>query len=106
MLMARSATSWRRMAQAGRHGDIQSSGDIRPGNCLRLADIPAGTAIHNVELKQGKGGQLVRSAGVSATLMAKDSKHAQVKLPSGEVRKVHINCRATVGRSRTWNTRT
>ncbi|MFC1642003.1 50S ribosomal protein L2 [Myxococcota bacterium] len=71
--------------------------DIRPGNCLRLADMPAGTTIHNVELKKGKGGQLVRSAGVSATLMAKDGSHAQVKLPSGEVRKVHIQCRATVG---------
>jgi large subunit ribosomal protein L2 len=83
-----------------RQGDTVVSSrlaDIRPGNCLRLADIPAGTAIHNVELKKGKGGQLVRSAGVSATLMAKDGKYAQVKLPSGEVRKVHISCRATVG---------
>jgi large subunit ribosomal protein L2 len=71
--------------------------DIRPGNCLRLADIPAGTSIHNLELKRGKGGQLVRSAGVSATLMAKDGRYAQVKLPSGEVRKVHVDCRATVG---------
>ncbi len=83
-----------------KQGDLVISSrqaDIRPGNCLRLADIPAGTAIHNVELKIGKGGQLVRSAGVSATLMAKDGNYAQVKLPSGEVRKVHINCRATVG---------
>jgi large subunit ribosomal protein L2 len=71
--------------------------DIRPGNSLPLADIPAGTTIHNVELKKGKGGQLVRSAGVAAQLMAKDASYAQVKLPSGEVRKIHIECRATVG---------
>ncbi|MEZ4233445.1 MAG: 50S ribosomal protein L2 [Polyangiaceae bacterium] len=71
--------------------------DIRPGNSLRLRDIPVGTAIHNIELKKGKGGQLVRSAGVAAQLMAKDGEYAQVKLPSGEVRRVHLECRATVG---------
>jgi large subunit ribosomal protein L2 len=71
--------------------------DIQPGNNLRLADIPLGTSIHNVELKKGKGGQLARSAGVSATLMARDGKYAQVKLPSGEVRRIHVECRATVG---------
>ncbi len=71
--------------------------DIRPGNSLRLNEIPTGTAIHNIELRQGKGGQLARSAGVSATLMAKEGKYAQVKLPSGEVRKVLLVCRATVG---------
>lgn len=71
--------------------------DIRPGNSLRLRDIPVGTAIHNIELKKGKGGQLVRSAGVAAQLMAKDGDYAQVKLPSGEVRKVHLDCRATIG---------
>jgi large subunit ribosomal protein L2 len=71
--------------------------DIRPGNCLPLLYIPAGTAVHNVEMKKGKGAQLVRSAGVSATLMAKDGAYAQVKLPSGEVRKIHVECRATVG---------
>jgi large subunit ribosomal protein L2 len=71
--------------------------DIRPGNCLPLLYIPAGTAVHNVEMKKGKGAQLVRSAGVSATLMAKDGSYAQVKLPSGEVRKIHVECRATVG---------
>ncbi|MBN2193707.1 MAG: 50S ribosomal protein L2 [Polyangiaceae bacterium] len=71
--------------------------DIRPGNCLRLADIPIGTTIHNVEMRKGKGGQLVRSAGVAATLMARDGSYAQVKLPSGEVRKIHVECRATVG---------
>jgi len=71
--------------------------DIRPGNSLRLAEIPVGTAIHNVELRKGKGGQLARSAGASATLMAKEGKYGQVKLPSGEVRKVFLECRATVG---------
>jgi len=71
--------------------------DIRPGNCLPLRDIPAGTTIHNLEMRKGKGGQLVRSAGVAAQLMAKDGAYAQVKLPSGEVRKIHIECRATVG---------
>jgi large subunit ribosomal protein L2 len=71
--------------------------DIRPGNCLCLRDIPAGTSIHNIEMKKGKGGQLARSAGVSATLMAKDGRYAQVKLPSGEVRKILLECRATVG---------
>jgi large subunit ribosomal protein L2 len=71
--------------------------DIRPGNCLPLSAIPTGTLIHNIEMKLGKGGQLVRSAGVAATLMAKDKDYAQVKLPSGEVRKIHIKCHATVG---------
>ncbi len=71
--------------------------DILPGNSLPLAGIPSGTMVHNVELRKGKGGQLVRSAGVAAQLMARDGKYAQVKLPSGEVRKVHIECRATVG---------
>jgi large subunit ribosomal protein L2 len=71
--------------------------DIQPGNCLPLRDIPPGTALHNIEMKKGKGGQLVRSAGVAAQLMAKDGDYAQVKLPSGEVRKIHVECRATVG---------
>ncbi len=71
--------------------------DIKPGNSLPLGAIPTGTAIHNIELRKGKGGQLVRSAGVSATLMAKDGDYAQVKLPSGEIRKVHLGCRATIG---------
>ncbi|HEY8945459.1 MAG TPA: 50S ribosomal protein L2 [Polyangiaceae bacterium] len=71
--------------------------DIRPGNSLPLGEIPAGTMIHNIELRKGKGGQLVRSAGSAAQLMAKDGVYAQVKLPSGEVRKVHVLCRATVG---------
>jgi len=71
--------------------------DIRPGNSLPLGDIPAGTMVHNIELRKGKGGQLVRSAGVAAQIMAKDGDYAQVRLPSGEVRKVHVLCRATVG---------
>jgi large subunit ribosomal protein L2 len=71
--------------------------DIKPGNSLTLRFIPPGTAIHNVELKKGRGGQLVRSAGVSAQLMAKDVTYAQIRLPSGEIRKVHLDCRATIG---------
>ena len=71
--------------------------EINPGNALPLAKIPLGSLIHNIELKIGKGGQMVRSAGTSAQLMAKDGEYAQVKLPSGEVRKVHLNCYATIG---------
>ena len=81
-------------------GDVIVSGpeaDIKVGNALPLANIPVGTIIHNVELKPGKGGQMVRSAGNGAQLMAKEGAFAQVRLPSGEVRKVHIGCRATVG---------
>src|SRR6478735_5762388 len=73
------------------------SADIRPGNSLPLSAIPTGTLNHNIEMRLGKGGQLVRSAGVAATLMAKDKDYAQVKLPSGEVRKIHIKCHATIG---------
>jgi large subunit ribosomal protein L2 len=71
--------------------------DIKPGNSLPLRAIPLGTAIHNVELKKGKGGQLCRSAGVAAQLMAKEGAWGQVRLPSGEVRLVHLDCRATIG---------
>jgi len=71
--------------------------DIKPGNSLSLRAIPLGTAIHNVELKKGKGGQLCRSAGVAAQLMAKEGAWGQVRLPSGEVRRVHLDCRATIG---------
>jgi large subunit ribosomal protein L2 len=71
--------------------------DILPGNCLPLSAIPAGTMIHNLELRQGKGGQLVRSAGAVAQLVAREGDYAQVKLPSGEIRKIHVACRATVG---------
>ena len=71
--------------------------DIKPGNSLPLQNIPAGTLVHNVELKPGKGGQLARAAGASAQLMAKEGKNAHLKLPSGEVRMVPLLCRATVG---------
>lgn len=71
--------------------------DIKVGNALPLSNIPVGTLIHNIEMKPGKGGQLVRSAGNAAQLMAKEDKYAQVRLPSGEVRKVLIVCRATIG---------
>lgn len=71
--------------------------DIKSGNSLPLRAIPLGTLIHNVELHKGRGGQMVRSAGVAATLMAKDGDYAQVRLPSTEIRKVHLDCRATVG---------
>jgi large subunit ribosomal protein L2 len=71
--------------------------DILPGNCLPLRAIPAGTVIHNIELRKGKGAQMVRSAGGAAQLVAKEGDYAQVKLPSGEVRKVHVDCAATIG---------
>lgn len=71
--------------------------DIQIGNSMPLSSMPVGTYIHNIELKPGKGGQIVRSAGLGAQLMAKDSKYAQVRLPSGEVRMVLARCRATVG---------
>ena len=71
--------------------------DIKPGNCLPIANIPLGTLIHNIEIKVGKGGQMVRSAGAAAQLMAKEGEYAQVRLPSGEVRKVSMKARATVG---------
>lgn len=81
-------------------GSVIESGaeaDIKIGNALPLANIPVGTIIHNIELKPGKGGQMVRSAGNGAQLMAKEGDFAQVRLPSGEVRKVRIECRATIG---------
>lgn len=71
--------------------------DIRPGNCLQLQHIPVGTMIHAVEMRKGKGAQLARSAGVGAQLMAREASWALVKLPSGEVRRVHVECRATIG---------
>jgi len=81
-------------------GDIVESGpdaDIKPGNALPLANIPVGTMIYNIELKPGKGGQLVRAAGNSAQLMAKEGDYAQVRLPSGEVRMISILCKASIG---------
>ena len=71
--------------------------DILPGNALPLKAIPLGTVIHNIELRHGKGGQMVRSAGGSAQLVAKEGEHAQVKLPSGEIRKIRTECIATIG---------
>ena len=82
-------------------GDIVVSGpdaDIKPGNTLPLKNIPLGTHVHNIELRLGKGGQIVRSAGTFAQLMAKEDRYALIKLPSGEVRMVLINCKATIGR--------
>lgn len=81
-------------------GDVVESGsdaDIKPGNALPLANIPLGTMIHNIELKPGKGGQLVRAAGNSAQLMAKEGDYAQVRLPSGEVRMISMKCKASIG---------
>jgi large subunit ribosomal protein L2 len=74
-----------------------TSAEIRPGNSLPLANIPVGTLVHNLELKPGKGGQLVRSAGGSAQLLAKEGEYAQIRLPSGEVRRVLQVCHATIG---------
>ena len=71
--------------------------EINLGNALPLRLIPLGTVIHNIELKRGKGGQMVRSAGAGAQLMAREASQAQVKLPSGEVRRVHVECYATIG---------
>ena len=81
-------------------GDKILSGDeteIQPGNSMTMANIPVGTTIHNIELQPGKGGQMVRSAGASAQLLAKEGKYAHVRLPSGEVRLVLQQCRATIG---------
>jgi large subunit ribosomal protein L2 len=71
--------------------------DIRPGNSLPLRNIPVGTTVHALEIKIGGGAKLARSAGVGAQLMAKEGDWAQLRLPSGEVRRVHLNCRATIG---------
>jgi large subunit ribosomal protein L2 len=83
--------------QVGQSVVSSSEADIIVGNCLPLRNIPLGTQVHNVELKPGKGGQMVRSAGSSAQLLAKEGTYAQLKLPSGEVRMVHQECRATIG---------
>ena len=83
-----------------RVGDTLESGpeaDIRPGNALPIANIPTGTMIHNLEMKEGKGGQMVRSAGAAAQLLAKEGDYAQVRLPSGEVRLIRQVCYATIG---------
>src|SRR2546421_11021661 len=89
------------LAPAGlRVGSVVQSGpgaDIKPGNALPLANIPTGTLVHNVELQPGKGGQMARSAGSGIQLVAKDGDHAVLRLPSGEMRRVLLVCRATVG---------
>jgi len=81
-------------------GDVVTSGpdaEIKPGNALPLEKIPVGTLVHNVELQPGHGGQLVRAAGTAAQIVAKEGEYAQLRLPSGEVRRVHLRCKATVG---------
>ena len=81
-------------------GDVIENGEkaaIRPGNSLQIKDIPIGLQVHNIEMQPGKGGQLGRSAGVSITLLAKEGKYATIKLASGELRKVLVTCRATIG---------
>ena len=83
--------------KAGDQVISSAAADIKPGNCLPIANIPVGTVIHNVELQPGHGAQLVRSAGAAAQLMAKEGELAQVRLPSGEVRYVRINCTACIG---------
>ena len=89
------------LAPAGvKVGDVVVSGsevDIKPGNCMPMSNIPLGTIIHNVEMKIGKGAQMVRSAGAAAQLMAKEEDYVLVKLPSGEVRKFSSRCRASIG---------
>jgi large subunit ribosomal protein L2 len=83
--------------KVGMQVEAGEKAEINVGNALPLRLIPLGTMIHNVELKKGKGGQMVRSAGTAAQLMAKEGAYAQVKLPSGEVRRVHVDCYATIG---------
>ena len=82
---------------AGDRVESGASADIRPGNALPIANIPVGTVIHNIELYPGHGAQLVRSAGSAAQLMAKEGNDAQIRMPSGEVRIVRVNCMATIG---------
>ena len=81
-------------------GDVVMNGEkaeLKPGNCLKIKNIPVGLEIHNIEMVPGRGARMVRSAGQVATLRAKEGEYAQIKLPSGEIRKIHIECRATIG---------
>jgi len=81
-------------------GDTVISGeqvDVAPGNCMPLGNIPIGTIVHNIELVPGKGGQIARAAGAGAQIMAKEGEYALLRLPSGELRRIHIRCRATIG---------
>jgi large subunit ribosomal protein L2 len=88
---------WPRNLEVGSEVLSGESAPINPGNALPLEKIPVGTVVHNVELKIGRGGQMVRSAGTGAQLMAKEGKHALLRLPSGEVRRVNVQCMATIG---------
>ncbi len=83
--------------KVGEKVEMNDTADIKVGNCLPIANIPVGTYIHNIELHPGRGGQLVRSAGMGAQLMAKENGYAQVRLPSGEVRMIALNCKAVIG---------
>lgn len=83
--------------QVGDRVIMSADADIKPGNCLQLANIPLGTVVHNVELKPGKGGQLARSAGTGTQLIAKEGKYAILRMPSSEMRMVPIQCKATIG---------
>jgi large subunit ribosomal protein L2 len=86
-----------RNIQAGSQVISGEEAPVRPGNCLPIRNIPTGTVIHNIELKPGKGGQIARSAGASAQLLAREGREAQVRMGSGEVRRVSVDCRAVVG---------
>lgn len=88
---------WPRGLEVGAEVMSGDEAPINPGNALPLAKIPVGTIVHNIELKIGRGGQMVRSAGTGAQLMAKEGSYALLRLPSGEVRKVHVRCMATIG---------
>ena len=88
---------WPRGLEVGAEVMSGDEAPINPGNALPLANIPVGTVVHNIELKIGRGGQMVRSAGTGAQLMAKEGNYALMRLPSGEVRKVHVRCMATIG---------
>ncbi len=83
--------------KVGEKVEMSDTADIKVGNCLPIANIPVGTYIHNIELHPGRGAQLVRSAGMGAQLMAKENGYAQVRLPSGEVRMIPLNCKAVIG---------
>ena len=88
---------WPKGLEVGTRIASGDGADILPGNCLELRSIPLGTLVHNVELQPGRGGQMVRSAGMSAQVMAKEGSYVTLRLPSGEMRMVHNTCRATVG---------
>lgn len=88
---------WPHQLEVGAEVSSGAEAPVNVGNALPLARIPVGTVVHNVELKIGRGGQMVRSAGAGAQLMAKEGVYAQLKLPSGEVRRVHVDCFATIG---------